>query len=99
MSFPGSDGVSATPAAAVPGPAPVAAPTATAKAATPAKPLYTVTLITGAVHPGPVRERMSFALSSARGHFMVIPADGATLIRTRQVDQRLFDVTELNSLG
>ena len=73
---------------------------------------YTVTLITGdrvtvgsagattgSVHPGPGREHMSFALSSARGHFVVIPADAATLIRARRVDQRLFDVTELISLG
>jgi subtilisin family serine protease len=73
---------------------------------------YTVTLITGdrvtvgsagaltgAVHAGPGRRHVSFALSSARGHLMVIPSDAAGLIRTQRVDQRLFDVTELISLG
>jgi len=73
---------------------------------------YTVTLITGdqvtvgsagaltgAVHAGPGREHVSFALSSAGGHFTVIPSDAAGLIRTQRVDRRLFDVTELLSLG
>jgi subtilisin family serine protease len=73
---------------------------------------YTVTLITGdrvtvgsarpttgSVQPGPGRAHMSFALSSAGGHLRVIPADAASLIRSDQVDQRLFDVTGLISLG
>jgi len=73
---------------------------------------YTVTLLTGdrvtvgsadattgSVQAGPGRAHMSFALSSAGGHLRVIPADAASLIRSDQVDQRLFDVTELISLG
>nr|WP_221382865.1 S8 family serine peptidase [Actinoplanes polyasparticus] len=73
---------------------------------------YTVTLITGdrvtvgsagaltgAVQAGAGRRHISFALSSARGRLMVIPSDAAALIRAQRVDQRLFDVTELISLG
>jgi len=93
-------------------PAVASAPAPAATAAASAAGKRTVTLITGdrvtvgsvgartgVVHAGPGRERVSFALFSAGGHFMVIPSDAVALIRAQRVDQRLFDVTELISLG
>ncbi|WP_305783435.1 S8 family serine peptidase [Symbioplanes lichenis] len=55
--------------------------------------------LTAAVQPGPGREHLTFATSAAGGHLRVIPSDAAALVRTKKVDQRLFDVTELIRLG
>ncbi|MEV0643603.1 S8 family serine peptidase, partial [Streptomyces sp. NPDC050619] len=42
------------------------------------------------------REHIPFQVRKAAGHTLVIPADAARLIATGKLDQRLFDVTELN---
>ncbi|WP_306205899.1 S8 family peptidase [Actinoplanes sp. RD1] len=83
-----------------------------AEAAPTAGQAYEVTLVTGdrvkvssphattaAVQPGPGREHLTFATTSAGGHLRVIPSDAARLVRTGRVDRRLFDVTELIRLG
>ncbi|MFJ9895878.1 S8 family serine peptidase [Streptomyces sp. NPDC091280] len=43
------------------------------------------------------REHVPFETRSAGGHTLVIPADAARMIAQGTLDQRLFDVTELNS--
>ncbi|MES5816640.1 S8 family serine peptidase [Streptomyces sp. RG80] len=43
------------------------------------------------------RERIPFQVRKADGHTLVIPADAAHLIATGKLDQRLFDITELNT--
>ena len=98
----------AAPAIAAPATAP---PAAAAPAAAPGRP-RTVTLISGdrvtvsradattaTIEPGPGREGMSFATTVAQGHLSVVPGDAAPLLRTQQVDRRLFDITELVKLG
>ncbi|MCX5361144.1 S8 family serine peptidase [Streptomyces sp. NBC_00124] len=42
------------------------------------------------------RERIPFQVRKADGHTLVIPADAAQLVATGKLDQRLFDITELN---
>ncbi|MDN3029548.1 S8 family serine peptidase [Streptomyces sp. S.PB5] len=42
------------------------------------------------------RERIPFQVRKVDGHTLVIPGDAARLIASGKVDQRLFDVTELN---
>ncbi|MFJ3233500.1 S8 family peptidase [Streptomyces sp. NPDC086787] len=42
------------------------------------------------------REHIPFQLRRAGGHTLVVPADAARLVATGKLDQRLFDVTELN---
>ncbi|MFD3597832.1 peptidase S8, partial [Streptomyces sp. NPDC058656] len=42
------------------------------------------------------REGIPVQVRTAGGHTLVVPADAARLIATGKLDQRLFDVTELN---
>ncbi|WP_031132754.1 MULTISPECIES: S8 family peptidase [Streptomyces] len=42
------------------------------------------------------RENVPVQIRKADGHTLVIPADAARLVATGKLDQRLFDVTELN---
>ncbi|MGW1594436.1 S8 family peptidase [Streptomyces sp. NPDC002343] len=42
------------------------------------------------------REHIPFQVRKAAGHTLVIPADAARLVASGTLDQRLFDVTELN---
>ncbi|MFI6851999.1 S8 family peptidase [Streptomyces sp. NPDC050416] len=42
------------------------------------------------------REHIPFQVRKIDGHTLVIPADAARLVATGKLDQRLFDVTELN---
>ncbi|MFF5538418.1 S8 family serine peptidase [Streptomyces cinerochromogenes] len=42
------------------------------------------------------REHIPFQVRKAAGHTLVIPADAAHLVASGTLDQRLFDVTELN---
>ncbi|MFJ5776057.1 S8 family peptidase [Streptomyces sp. NPDC093094] len=42
------------------------------------------------------RENIPVAVRKFQGHTLVIPADAARLVATGKLDQRLFDVTELN---
>ncbi|WP_086167329.1 S8 family peptidase [Streptomyces pharetrae] len=67
-----------------------------------------ITLITGdrvtvdakgrvvGVQPAKGREHIPVQIRKAGGHTLVIPADAARLVATGKLDQRLFDVTELN---
>ncbi|MEV7629814.1 S8 family serine peptidase [Actinoplanes sp. NPDC089786] len=54
---------------------------------------------TARVEPAAGRERIAFTTTVVDGHLLVVPADAAPLLRTQQVDRRLFDVTELIRLG
>ncbi|MEU2053581.1 S8 family serine peptidase [Streptomyces bungoensis] len=42
------------------------------------------------------REHIPFQVRKTAGHTLVVPADAARLVATGKLDQRLFDVTELN---
>ncbi|UFR02657.1 S8 family serine peptidase [Streptomyces sp. Go40/10] len=42
------------------------------------------------------REHIPFQVRKAAGHTLVVPADAARLVASGTLDQRLFDVTELN---
>ena len=42
------------------------------------------------------RERIPVQIRKSGGHTLVVPADAARLIANGKLDQRLFDVTELN---
>ncbi|MFG2632847.1 S8 family serine peptidase [Streptomyces sp. NPDC048362] len=42
------------------------------------------------------RERIPFQVRKAAGHTLVVPADAARLVASGTLDQRLFDITELN---
>ncbi len=42
------------------------------------------------------REHIPVQIRKADGHTLVIPADAARLVSTGKLDQRLFDITELN---
>lgn len=42
------------------------------------------------------REHIPVQIRKANGHTLVIPADAARLVATGKLDQRLFDITELN---
>jgi subtilisin family serine protease len=67
-----------------------------------------VTLITGdritvdakgrvlAIQPAEGREHIPVQLRKTEGHTYVIPADAARMVAGGKLDQRLFDVTELN---
>ena len=69
---------------------------------------HRITLITGdrvavdakgrviGLEPAKGREHIPVQIRKADGHTLVVPADVARLIATGKVDQRLFDVTELN---
>ncbi|WP_328343154.1 S8 family serine peptidase [Micromonospora sp. NBC_00421] len=93
-------GLPATSAGAAP------AAQATPRPAAPAVGSITVTLITGdqvtvtrtggaAVRPGAGRKHQQFVVSRERGHLSVVPRDALPLLRSGQVDRRLFDVTAL----
>lgn len=73
---------------------------------------YTVTLLTGdrvsvdaadatsgAVTPAKGREHLTFETFHTAGHLYVVPQDAQRLIRDGKVDRRLFDVSELVTLG
>ncbi|GAB3465221.1 S8 family peptidase [Actinophytocola sediminis] len=73
-------------------------------------PATTVTLITGdqivvhgnearSVRPGTGREGMTFSAVTHAGHTYVIPADARQLVRTGQLDRRLFDASALIEFG
>ncbi|MGY6018035.1 S8 family serine peptidase [Streptomyces spinosirectus] len=69
---------------------------------------HRITLITGdrvavdargrvvGLEPAKGREHIPVQIRRADGHTLVVPSDVARLIATGKVDQRLFDVTELN---
>ncbi|MFJ6083926.1 S8 family serine peptidase [Streptomyces sp. NPDC092369] len=69
---------------------------------------HRITLITGdrvsvdakgrvvGLEPAKGREHIPVQIRKADGHTLVVPADVAHMIATGKVDQRLFDVTELN---
>lgn len=42
------------------------------------------------------RERIPFQVRRTKGHTLVVPVDAARLVSSGTLDQRLFDVTELN---
>nr|WP_189317221.1 S8 family serine peptidase [Streptomyces brasiliensis] len=42
------------------------------------------------------REHIPFQVRKAAGHTLVVPADAARLVASGKLDQRLFDITELN---
>ncbi len=42
------------------------------------------------------REHIPFQVRKAAGHTLVVPADAARLVASGTLDQRLFDITELN---
>ncbi|MFI9242604.1 S8 family peptidase [Streptomyces sp. NPDC053086] len=89
-----------SPASAKPAPAPAAASALTAK--------HHVTLITGdrialdakgrivGLERAEGRAHIPFQVRKTAGHTLVIPADAAHLVASGTLDQRLFDVTELN---
>ncbi|OLF13159.1 hypothetical protein BLA60_05365 [Actinophytocola xinjiangensis] len=69
-----------------------------------------VTLLTGdrvlvqdgqarSVQPGPGRDGMTFSAFTHSGSTYVIPADARHLVRTGQLDRRLFDVSTLIEFG
>ncbi|MFI6275774.1 S8 family peptidase [Streptomyces sp. NPDC050988] len=84
-----------------------ARPTA-ADSAVPTTPKHRVTLITGdrvvvdakgrvvGLERAKGREGIPVQIRTAGGHTLVVPADAARLIASGKLDQRLFDVTELN---
>ncbi|MGY4981574.1 S8 family peptidase [Streptomyces sp. 900105755] len=43
------------------------------------------------------RQHIPFRISKAGGHTLVVPGDAVQLVASGKLDQRLFDVTELNS--
>ncbi|MGW2524575.1 S8 family peptidase, partial [Streptomyces sp. NPDC001617] len=69
---------------------------------------HRITLITGdrvsvdakgrviGLEPAKGREHIPVQIRRADGHTLVVPADVSRMIATGKVDQRLFDVTELN---
>jgi subtilisin family serine protease len=69
---------------------------------------HRITLITGdrvsvdskgrvvGLERGKGREHIPVQIRKADGHTLVIPADAARLVSTGKLDQRLFDITELN---
>jgi subtilisin family serine protease len=84
-----------------------ARPTA-ADSAMPTTPKHRITLITGdrvvvdakgrvvGLERAKGREGIPVQIRTAGGHTLVVPADAARLIASGKLDQRLFDVTELN---
>ncbi|MBL1105829.1 S8 family serine peptidase [Streptomyces sp. 5-8] len=85
-----------------------AKPAATAAAASALTAKHHVTLITGdrvaldakgrvvGLERAEGREHIPFQVRRAAGHMLVVPADAARLVASGTLDQRLFDVTELN---
>ncbi|MGW3649556.1 S8 family peptidase [Streptomyces sp. NPDC000878] len=81
---------------------------ATSAAAQKLKPAHRITLITGdrvavdakgrvvGLERAAGRERIPVQIRKIDGHTLVIPADAARLVAGGKLDQRLFDVTELN---
>ncbi|WP_369161826.1 S8 family serine peptidase [Streptomyces sp. R02] len=76
--------------------------------ATALKGKHRITLITGdrvtldakgrvlGLEPAEGREHIPVQIRRADGHTLVVPADAARLVASGKLDQRLFDVTELN---
>ncbi len=72
------------------------------------KPTHRITLITGdrvavdakgrvvGLERAAGRDRIPVQIRKVDGHTLVIPADAARLVSSGKLDQRLFDVTELN---
>ncbi|MGW1720278.1 S8 family peptidase [Streptomyces sp. NPDC002156] len=81
---------------------------ATSAAAQKLKPAHRITLITGdrvavdakgrviGLERAAGREKIPVQIRKIDGHTLVIPADAARLVSSGKLDQRLFDVTELN---
>ncbi len=77
--------------------------------ATALKGKHRITLITGdrvtldakgrvlGLEPAEGREHIPVQIRRADGHTLVVPADAARLVASGTLDQRLFDVTELNN--
>ncbi|MGW3109643.1 S8 family peptidase [Streptomyces sp. NPDC001100] len=71
-------------------------------------PDHSITLITGdrvsvdakgkvvGVRRAEGREHVPFRTRTVRGHTLVVPTDAAALVASGRIDQRLFDITELN---
>jgi ABC-type amino acid transport substrate-binding protein len=71
-------------------------------------PDHSITLITGdrvsvdakgkvvGVRRAEGREHVPFQARTVRGHTLVVPTDAAALVASGRIDQRLFDITELN---
>ncbi|KUN65697.1 hypothetical protein AQJ46_27000 [Streptomyces canus] len=97
----------ATPASAAPDP--VAVPTWTRGTGPQDATTHRVTLVTGdrvdlsgagvAIEPGAGREATGFQQFERDGHQYVVPNDALRLVADGQVDERLFDVTELVAAG
>ena len=80
----------------------------TSAAAQKLKPAHRITLITGdrvavdakgrviGLERAAGREKIPVQIRKIDGHTLVIPADAARLVSSGKLDQRLFDVTELN---
>ncbi|MEU9956055.1 S8 family peptidase [Streptomyces sp. NPDC050982] len=95
-------------AAGMTSPASAEARTTAADSAVPTTPKHRITLITGdrvvvdakgrvvGLERAKGREGIPVQIRTAGGHTLVVPADAARLIATGKLDQRLFDVTELN---
>ncbi|MGW2516202.1 S8 family peptidase [Streptomyces sp. NPDC001617] len=87
-------------------PVPTAVPKAVKSAETTAK--HRITLITGdrvvvdakgrvvGMERAKGRERIPVQIRKADGHTLVVPTDAARMIASGRLDQRLFDITELN---
>ncbi|MFI6821949.1 S8 family serine peptidase [Micromonospora sp. NPDC050187] len=100
----------APPASSAIGPGPTVPPAPVPASAMSAGRPVTVTLLTGdevtvaggtavSVRPGPGRAGMTFVTRRTGDHLTVLPRDAVHLVRSGRVDQRLFDVTELVSVG
>ncbi|MBB2940744.1 subtilisin family serine protease [Actinoplanes lutulentus] len=59
----------------------------------------TVTGKNASIHPGPGREKITFASYTDAGHRYVIPSDAQGLLKAGRLDKRLFDVTGLAKLA
>ncbi len=86
-----------------------ARPPGSSASATALKGKHRITLITGdrvtldakgrvlGLEPAEGREHIPVQIRRADGHTLVVPADAARLVASGTLDQRLFDVTELNN--
>ncbi|WDV56156.1 S8 family serine peptidase [Streptomyces coeruleorubidus] len=89
-------------------PVPAAGPAATAAKVTESVDTHRITLVTGdrvivdakgrvvGMERAKGRERVPVQMRKVDGHTLVIPTDAARMIASGKLDQRLFDITELN---
>ncbi|MCX4907376.1 S8 family serine peptidase [Streptomyces sp. NBC_00878] len=97
-----------SPASARPEQQATSAGTSTSTLSSPLTPSHEVALITGdrvtvdakgnavGVKKAKGRENIMFRVHKSKGHTLVVPSDAAGLLASGKVDQRLFDVTQLN---